>query len=353
MRFPTLSDVARQAGVSYATADRVVNNRGGVSEKSAARVRRAISELGYVRNVAAANLSQQRVYRFAVILPVGEESIFGKMAAILRQERERLSAERIDLMVEEVPVFDPAALTESLGRLGREGIDAVTLVGTDDPTVLAAMSTLRATGVTVVTLVADMPPGTRDAYIGIDNTAAGRTAARLIGLAHGGRPGRVLPVVGAMTARDHADRLRGLREVMAADFPQIQVLYQIEGRDRQDLVDARVSAALGAERDITAIYNLGAGNPGLIRILRDWPASGPRPFVVMHELMDHARAALEAGLIDVVIDQRPEEEIARAFEIMRRGADRRPPEPSAPIGAAIYVKDNLPPETGGASTGDD
>ena len=51
MASPTLSDVAHAAGVSYATADRVINNRGNVAAKSIAKVHEAVATLGYVRNI--------------------------------------------------------------------------------------------------------------------------------------------------------------------------------------------------------------------------------------------------------------------------------------------------------------
>lgn len=350
MRAPTLTDVARHAGVSYATADRVVNARGGVSKKSADRVRQAIAELGYVRNVAAANLSQNRTYRFAAIVPGGRDTFFSRIQALLQKERERLAGDRVDLEIAEVDSFDHMQLADCLLRLEDEGVDAVAMVGTNHPAVIRAMTRLRARGVTITTLVSDMPEGARDAYVGVDNRVAGRTVARLIGMAHGGRPGIVLPVIGAMTARDHADRLAGLSEVLTDAFPGIRLLHRVEGRDQADLVAARVGAALEAEKGITAIYNLGAGNPGLIEILRGWSGPSPRPVVVVHELLEHSRAALEEGLIDAVIDQRPEDEIQRALEIMRRGADRLPPDPVAPLGAAIYVKENLPPVVGSQPT---
>jgi len=67
MKSPTLNDVARLAGVSYATADRVLNQRGNVAEKSVRKVTEAMDQLGYMRNVAAANLSKRRTYRFAFL----------------------------------------------------------------------------------------------------------------------------------------------------------------------------------------------------------------------------------------------------------------------------------------------
>jgi DNA-binding LacI/PurR family transcriptional regulator len=46
---PTLADVARWAGVSVATASRVLNRSAPVNQDTAARVERAVAELGYVR----------------------------------------------------------------------------------------------------------------------------------------------------------------------------------------------------------------------------------------------------------------------------------------------------------------
>ncbi len=69
MTRPTVIDIAREAGVSLATVDRVLNERPGVRDKTIRAVAEAIERLGYVRNVAAANLAKSRLYRFAFVLP--------------------------------------------------------------------------------------------------------------------------------------------------------------------------------------------------------------------------------------------------------------------------------------------
>ncbi|MFY8145905.1 MAG: LacI family DNA-binding transcriptional regulator, partial [Rhodobacter sp.] len=66
---PTVNDIAREAGVSLATVDRVLNDRPGVRAKTAEAVQAAIRRIGYVRDVAAANLARQRDYRLAFVLP--------------------------------------------------------------------------------------------------------------------------------------------------------------------------------------------------------------------------------------------------------------------------------------------
>jgi len=67
---PTVTDVAKLANVSVATVSYVLNGRfSEVSEDTAARVRKAVKELGYVKNLAAAALSGQKTKLIAVIIP--------------------------------------------------------------------------------------------------------------------------------------------------------------------------------------------------------------------------------------------------------------------------------------------
>ncbi len=67
---PTISDVARLAEVSVATVSYVLNNRTTeVSPATAERVMKAVRELNYVKNMAAASLSGQKSKLVAVIIP--------------------------------------------------------------------------------------------------------------------------------------------------------------------------------------------------------------------------------------------------------------------------------------------
>lgn len=332
MKTPTLTDVARRAGVSYATADRVVNARGGVAAKSVAKVRAAVDDLGYVRNVAAANLSTGRTYRFAYLIPDGANAFFQDVRRILGAVFEP----GVVIEVIDVPAFDSAALCARLDGLA--GYDGVTVIGIDDADVAGAMARLRAQGVAVVSMVSDVATEARAAYVGIDNVAAGRTAGRLMALAHGRGPGRVLPVIGSLSARDHADRLAGFREVLGA-ATGLTLAPVIEGRDRADMLAAQVRAAMDAGPEITGIYNIGAGQSGLADMFADWPA---RPICIVHELSARTRRALEAGLFDFVIDQRPADEVAGSLMAMRALADRLALPALPTITPMIYVQDNLP-----------
>ncbi|MCZ4365986.1 LacI family DNA-binding transcriptional regulator [Sulfitobacter dubius] len=342
MTSPTLSDVARAAGVSYATADRVINNRGNVAEKSIAKVREAVTSLGYVRNVAAANLSRGRIYRLAFLIPRGSNAFFNRIRQHIDHAAAHHVSERVTAEVIEVAAFAVEGLQDSISALLERDFDGVAIVGLQSAALEAPLAELRAKGVAVVGLVSDLPRAARAAYIGIDNIAAGRTAGRMVGLAHGGQGGKVQTFAGSLDARDHAERLAGFREVLSTDFPQITVLDPIMTKDDAQVLQAQTQEVL-TQQGMTALYNVGAGNSGLIAALRG--GQGKRPFCVVHELVAHSRQALMARQIDLVIDQRPDVEINRAFTVLRALIDAKDLPPMPELVPTIYVRDNLPADS--------
>ncbi|MGO8126857.1 substrate-binding domain-containing protein, partial [Rhizobium ruizarguesonis] len=71
----------------------------------------------------------------------------------------------------------------------------------------------------------------RHHYAGVDNIAAGRTAARLLGRFLGPRKGEIAVLSGSMLVRDHRERLEGFTAVMAEEFTDLAILPVLEGRD--------------------------------------------------------------------------------------------------------------------------
>lgn len=79
-RDATLHDVAKVVGVSPRTVSRVVNNEGGFSEKTEARVRKAIAELGYRPNLLARGLIRGRSATIALVGPTMTDPFFPELA---------------------------------------------------------------------------------------------------------------------------------------------------------------------------------------------------------------------------------------------------------------------------------
>lgn len=349
---PTINDIARVAEVSLATVDRVLNARPGVREKTVLKVNKAIADLGYVRDTAAANLARGRIYNFVFILPSNSNEFISLLEEHIEQLGRNLRHERTRLSFIRVAAFDPAALAAAIGGLDSASIDGVAIFGPETPSVRDSVIHLKERGVTVVSLVADIPSSDRDYYVGVDNVAAGRTAAQLLGRFLGARRGKVIVLTGSMLARDHLERRLGFDEVMARDFPQLDVLASLEGRDDPNLIERLMPETLAANENVIGIYSSAAGNEGLLRFFSS-QSQNERPVVVAHELTTLSRDALDKGYFDAVISQDAGHLVRSAIRVMRATRD------SLPINAAqeriridVYLKENMPPlegaETGGS-----
>jgi LacI family transcriptional regulator len=66
---PTISDVAKRAGVSVGTVSNVINNAERVSPATRAKVERAIQEMGYVPSLPARSLRSRRTRWLALVVP--------------------------------------------------------------------------------------------------------------------------------------------------------------------------------------------------------------------------------------------------------------------------------------------
>ncbi|PSK86318.1 LacI family transcriptional regulator [Limimaricola soesokkakensis] len=342
MSRPTVHDVARVANVSLSTVDRVLNGRDGVRAATQERVRAAMKQLGYERDLMAANLSRKRIYKIRFVIPDGPNSFMRNLAAELETQARIALRDRTEISVSLVPPFDGRALGAELRRTRETEADGVVMVATESAEVRQAVSELRAAGIQVVTLISDLSASARGHFVGIDNVSAGRTAAGLLGRFCAGRPGRIAIVAGSMLVRDHVERRLGFEQVMHSEFPELKLLPPIESGDEAARVDRLLTDQLREHPDIIGIYSLGGGNRGL-RDALDRAGADPRPMVVVHELTDQSRVALQDGMFDAVLQQDIRKEVTSALVIIRNLIEAMPIDAeTGRIHTEIFLRDNLP-----------
>ena len=339
---PTVHDIARMANVSLATVDRVLNNRPGVREKTRALVEKTIADLGYVRDVAAANLAKKRRYVFEFLLPEGDNSFIRMLGEAVHETADALKLDRTELLMRRITAFDAEALAKEIEAAVVRDVDGIAIVAIDDDSVRAAVAAATEAGIPVVTIVSDLPGSRRVHFAGIDNLAAGKTAASLLGRFMAPRQGKVGVIAGSLKARDHRERLAGFEEVMQRYFPAFQVLPVLEGADDPKRVEELASVLLENHADLVGIYSLGAGNRGLVKALKK---AGDRALlpVIAHELTAVAREALTCGIFDAVLNQDAAREVRSAVRVMKAHADGlEANEAQERIRIDIFLKDNMP-----------
>lgn len=319
---PTVHDIARAAGVSLATVDRVLNARPGVRDKTIAKVQAAVEKLGYVRDTYAANLARQRQYHFAFVLPEGPSEFAETLRAALKEAYASQIADRVILKIVSAPTHDPHAMVRSLQSLDTTRLDGVAILAPETPQVRDAIARLKDAGLGVVALVSDLPNSRRDYFVGINNVAAGRTAGLLMGrFARSG--GAALVVTNSMRSRDSLERRIGFDAVIARDFPELTVLPTVESfDDPQRLTDVVAQAAVRRD-DLVGVYSMGAGNRALLQTLRDAGALDDL-IVIAHEATPTLRQALADNEVSAVISQNVGHLVRSSLRVLRALSDEQP-----------------------------
>lgn len=205
----SLADVAREAGVSKATASRALSDAAHVAAPTRQRVLDAASRLGYVVSASAASLVTGRSHTVGVITPVVNRWFF---AEVIEGIQSALEDDGYDLTLY-VLNADPHRRSRLFEYfLLRKRVDAVITVGVAlDETEIEQLRSLGRPHVAVG------PALVGATSLTIDDRAAGRLATEhLLGLGH-----RHLVHLGGgedeqLAFHAHAGRLQGFRDAMAA-----------------------------------------------------------------------------------------------------------------------------------------
>lgn len=306
MAKPTFHDIAARAGVGPATVERVLNGRGGVRPETVEKVVLAARALNYPRILPDAHRGLMRID----VLMVRPETTFYRR---LSHAFERIAATLDPVVVlhrgftEEMDPHQVAARITS-GAMRRAGL---ILAVPDHPLIRAAVEQVAAQGLPVVHVVTRVGDRVGE-FVGIDNYAAGRTAAMFI--SRMGHPGPVMAICHPIY-RVHRDRIRGFSDYLRDHPSGTDFRWLAFGEDREDRSADLLYHALNRMPDLAGLYNAGGGNAALIQVLKRHPR---KLFFVGHELTDYTRAALSSGLMDVVLDQAPEAQARRALDLMLR-----------------------------------
>lgn len=121
---PTLSQVARKAGVGTTTVSRVINGGYRVNPETLERVRRVIQTLGYTPNQAARTLKGQRTKTIGLVIPSIADPFFSNLA----EAAQAVARANDSLMIVVTTSNDPRSEMENLDVLIRHRADGLLIV---------------------------------------------------------------------------------------------------------------------------------------------------------------------------------------------------------------------------------
>lgn len=318
MKKVKLADIAREAGVGTATVERVLNSRGNVSSEMAGRVVVAARRLGYDRRLPE---RYRGIIRIEAIMMRPDTPFFVRLNKAFARVAASLDS---SIMIHRtfLDELDPESVARHIADPGfrRSGL---IIVAPDHPEVEARLREVKAMGVAVAQIVSRI--GDDDgSYIGIDNYAAGRTAAFYMTNMLKPRRGTLVALCHSGVYEVHRERVRGFSDYLA-EHPDRGHAFALVMFGRDDrLRSAEIfKHALKAYPDIIGIYNAGGANSGIASVLEHHYGSGSvapkhRIMWIGHELTDNTRRWLKSGLMSMVLDQAPEIQARRAIDTVLR-----------------------------------
>lgn len=296
-----ISDVARAAGVSVATVDRVLNGRLKVREETARKVLEAAQEVGY----HARNLIEQRIrsdlpeVRLGFILQKEKQAFYQRFARCVEAAVAQAPGIRGRLVMEFAPSQSPTDVSALMEQMAGR-VDALAATAVNHARVSEAVARLSEAGTPVFSLLSDFAQGLRRNYVGTNNLKVGRTAAWMLSTA-APRPGKIALFVGGYRWHGHELRETGFRSFFREHAPTRELLDTLVNLETRQLTYEATLDLLHRHPDVTGIYLAGGGMEGTIEALREVREPGEVALVV-NELTPESRAALADRYVIMVLE---------------------------------------------------
>ncbi|MBP7003057.1 LacI family DNA-binding transcriptional regulator [Amaricoccus sp.] len=300
MKRATIADLSREAGVSVATVDRVLNGRVKVREETARKVHEAARRIGYhgANAIHSRMLADLPEMHFGIILQKGGHAFYQAFAAEIEDQLRAHADHRLRATVRFAESTRPSELAEMLGWM-RGKVHAVAATGLDHHEVTRAVEDLRARGVPTFSLLSDFAQGVREGYVGLNNLKVGRAIGWLMArIAR--RPGKVVTFVGGNRFHGHQLRETGLRSSFREYAPDIEMLGTILNLEERQVTYEATHALLESHPDLSGIYCAGGGMEGAIAAMRE-SGRANEVMLVVNELTDESREALQDGTVKIVL----------------------------------------------------
>jgi len=293
-------DIARETGLSRATIDRAMNNREGVHPRTRAQIEMAVARL----TAGQQPTPVQSPIDFALRLDRG-------MMDEVNAAAQKIEGRKI--VIRDLHQQDDAHVLATIRALCQDLSRLLVITIKNTSQVIMELAKARRRGKIVVALITDLAMEARDAYVGIDNRAAGETAGFLVGRMLGDRPTTVGIVLGDHAYRCHEDREIGFRSALRTHFPKVVIAGEALGQDYAPATRAAVRKLLDDHPGIGAIYNVSGGNAGLARAIEDVGRTGDI-LTVIHEANEVSVPLLRNRQLDFIISQDPETLLTKAIQ---------------------------------------
>jgi LacI family transcriptional regulator len=303
-----IKDIAQLAGVSVGTVDRVLHNRGRVSEDALKKVMGVLEQIDYKPNLIARTLGANKTYRIAALMPNPDQDPYwaSTKSGMSQAEAEWL---RYGVKVEShfFNLYDKNSFREVAEAVTESGPDGILIAPIFYHETLPFFERFQESGIPYVLFNTNIPEAEALSFIGQDLYQSGRVGAELMHLALQDNKGLlvVLHINEDLDNSVHlAEKEKGFREyfekVRDASF-EVQTVNLYAPSDA--LTEQEISTLL-SEQDIKGIFVSTSKGTYLIASFLEKLNKASVKLVGYDMLQENIRY-MKKGVVDFLINQNP------------------------------------------------
>jgi LacI family transcriptional regulator len=339
----TLREIAEAAGISIGTVDRVLHGRGRVSAATKEKVEALIAESDYKPNLVARQLKLNRRYNFACLIPsLGEDSGYWRIAynGIQKAARE-LAPFRVSIKKIEFNRYSEASFREAAQQLLSAEFDGL-LMAPLLPEASTALLRQFPPDFPIVFFDAQLPGFSPIARIGQNAFQSGTLAGRMLDALATRKESYC--VISTHAEDFHIQkRVEGFLAYFASIGEKRKIgvfeCFDIEHKERREQF---LGELLGKNPEIDGIFVTNASAHGVAAYVNG--TSGRHIATVGYDLVPENERLLRAGLLDVILSQRPEYQgYEGVYQLYSHVVLQQEIEKEIIVPIVIFMKENLPP----------
>ncbi len=177
----TIKDIAALSGLSKGTVDRVLHNRGKVSQKALDSINKVLKEIDYQPNIIARSLKKSKAYRICLIVPNAKTDPYWEPCTEgIREAFEEYKSLGVFIETHFYNPNDTSSFTYTCNKVLESIPDAVILPPLFYKQTLQAIHKFHSKKILVATFNDKISSELVECYVGQDLFRSGKIAARLL-----------------------------------------------------------------------------------------------------------------------------------------------------------------------------
>jgi LacI family transcriptional regulator len=302
----TVTEIAKLAGVSIGTVDRVIHNRGRVSEETRKKIETIIEESGYQPNALARHLKMKKSYQIGVLIPgINSEGGYWKYLfdSIEQTAAEEFGAFSFTVVLFEFERSDRISLTSQFNRMINSDCSAYIIAPVMQEEAMVLLSDIRISK--PYCFIDTAIPGTNPlCTVTQDPYKAGYLAGRMTELT--AREKGIFAVLNPYhrEAYNLSERSRGFCDWFKGRAEAITITAH---NDSKKCMYEALSTLFGQYENIAGICTVCSETHYTADFIQE-RQNKDRIAVTGFDLVAENRKQLGEGMIDCLISQKPEEQ---------------------------------------------